>query len=214
MSHSFLFRDVELISCICFLRHIETKGEEHIEIHEMYMIGFQADADNGLFAAFTNVWMLLNYFRVINSEWPLQIMGDGTFRFCHQDMCLLGMGVMTPGGKLQPLVYSYVPTESSEAYESVWKSFERTLISFSSKFRRCQLESCSKCDCIHEVLTHEIATKCCKPSKQRNVWLRISRARTTVLPTRNFQKKKWVSPLCSASVTSQECSFAPLCLFH
>ena len=79
-----------MISSICFLRHIDTKGEEHIDIHEMFMIGFQADAQNGLFAAFTNVWMLLNYFRVINSEWPLQIMGDGTFKFCDQDIGLLG----------------------------------------------------------------------------------------------------------------------------
>ena len=78
MGESIWFRDVEVISSICFLRHLDTKGEEHIEIHEMFMIGFQADAHNGLFAAFTNVWMLLNYFRVINSEWPLQIMGDGS----------------------------------------------------------------------------------------------------------------------------------------
>ena len=134
------------MSCIRFLSHISTNGEKHIKTHEMFMIGFQGDAQNGFFAAFTNVWLLLNYIRVINSEWPLQIMGDGTFKFCDQDIGLLGMGVMTPGGKLQPLVYSYVPTESSEAYESVWKSFERTLISFASKFRRCQLESCSKCD--------------------------------------------------------------------
>ena len=69
------------------------------------------------------------------------------------------MGVMTPGGKLQPLVYGYVPTESSEAYDSVWKSFEMSPISFASKFRRCSLESCQKCDCIHEVLNHENARK-------------------------------------------------------
>ena len=42
------------------------------------MIGFQGDAQNGLFSSFTNVWMLLNYFRVINSKWPLQILEDGT----------------------------------------------------------------------------------------------------------------------------------------
>ena len=35
--------------------------------------------------AFTNVWMLLNYFRVLNSGWPMQLMGDGTFNFAEID---------------------------------------------------------------------------------------------------------------------------------
>ncbi len=90
-------------------RHID--GDKHIELHDPIAVGFCADSkDASLSMAFTNVWMMLNYFRVLNSGWPMQLMGDGTFNFADRDIAMLCMGVMTPGGKLRPLIFSYVPT--------------------------------------------------------------------------------------------------------
>ncbi len=57
----------------------------------MYMVGFQGD-DDCLFCAFTSVWMMLNIFRVLNSEWPIQIMADATFKYCDRDISMIGMG--------------------------------------------------------------------------------------------------------------------------
>ena len=104
------------------------------------MVGFHG-SDDGIFAAFTNVWMLLNYLRQINSSWPLQIMADATFKFCNKDIALIGMGCMTPGGRLEPLIYAYAPSESSEAYRSAWCSYEKSRPGTMIKRRRFFLMS-------------------------------------------------------------------------
>jgi len=105
----------------------------------MHIISFQAKQDEGtLFVCFTNVWMLLNYFRVINTDWPVQLMGDATFNFCESDIGLAGFGVMQAGGRLAPLVYSLVPTESAKAYALMWNSFSKTAISLVRKFSCCE----------------------------------------------------------------------------
>ena len=76
----------------------------HIELHDVAVIGFSADGDEASLAmALFNVWMVLNYFRVLNSGWPMQLMGDGTFNFVDRDIAMLGMGVMTPDGKFASL---------------------------------------------------------------------------------------------------------------
>ncbi len=83
-----------------FFRHID--GQKHIELHDVAVVGFCTDGDEAsLSMAFTNVWMLLNYLRVLNSGWPMQSIGDGTFNFADRDIAMLRMGVMTPGGKLR-----------------------------------------------------------------------------------------------------------------
>ena len=58
----------------------------HIELHDVAVVGFCADGDEASLAmAPFNVWMLLNYFRALNSGWPMQLMGDGTFNFAEID---------------------------------------------------------------------------------------------------------------------------------
>jgi len=58
----------------------------HIELHDVAVVGFCADGDEASLAmALFNVWMLLNYFRALNSGWPMQLMGDGTFNFAEID---------------------------------------------------------------------------------------------------------------------------------
>ena len=121
----------------------------------MHIIGFQAKQDEGtLFVCFTNVWMLLNYFCVINTGWPVQLMGDATFNFCESDIGLAGFGVMQAGGRLAPLIYSLVPTESAEAYALMWNSFSKTAISLVRKFSCCEKAVCSTCSSINRVLQH------------------------------------------------------------
>jgi hypothetical protein len=139
-------------------RHID--GDKHIELHDPIVVGFCADGeDASLSMAFTNVWMMLNYFRVLNSGWPMQLMGDGTFNFADRDIAMLGMGVMTPGGKLRPLIFSYVPTESAEAYKFCWMAFERSAISFVNKFQPCDVEECTTCQSILAVLKNEMTVE-------------------------------------------------------
>ncbi len=72
---------------------------------------------------------------------------------------MIGMGVMTPGGKLQPLIFSYVPTESADAYSNVGNSFEKTANSFASKFERCGKEHCEVCNKISAVLQGKVTAK-------------------------------------------------------
>ena len=69
-------------------------------------------------------------------------MSDNTFKFCDQDIGLIGMGSMTPGGKFQSLIFAYVPSESADAYKGVWKSLEKSLLSFAKHFKRCANAQC------------------------------------------------------------------------
>ena len=145
--------------CILVFRHNESNGAHHLQLHELHVLGVHASTDDGLFLAFSSVWMMLNYFRQVNSQWPIQIMSDATFKFCDQDIGLIGMGIMTPGGKLQPLIYAYSPTESADAYKSVWKSLEKSLLYFAKKFIRCADVECATCNKIDEVLQHKICVE-------------------------------------------------------
>jgi len=156
-----------------FFRHIE--GEKHIQLHDVAVVGLCVDGDEASMSmAFTNVWMLLNYFRVLNSGWPMQLMGDGTFNFADRDIAMLGMGVMTPGGKLRPLIFSFVPTESAEAYKFCWIAFERSAISFATKFQPCDDEACTTCRSIMVVLKNEVTVEASKsPMFQRNKRLAV-----------------------------------------
>ena len=105
-----------------------------------------------MFISFTNVWMILNYFRKIESEWPMQIVADATFRFCDRDIGLVGIGIVLPGGKFQPLNYSLVPTESAQSYSLAWASYEKSAIYFARKFRHCEDRTCTTCADIDNVL--------------------------------------------------------------
>ncbi len=129
-------------------------------MHEAVVIGHLANEElPSLHMSFTNVWMILNYFRGISSAWPIQVMGNGTFNFCNRPIALIGLGLMRPGGKLQPLLFSYAPTESADAYKFAWTSFEKSAISFVTKFRPCANYSsgaCEVCNNISTVLSHEI----------------------------------------------------------
>ncbi len=58
--------------------------------------------------------------------------------FADQDIAMLGMGLMTPGGKIRPLIFSFVPTESAEAYKLCWIAFDCSAISFATKFQPFQ----------------------------------------------------------------------------
>ncbi len=85
-------------------------------------------------------------------------MGDGTFNFCNRPIALHGLGTMRPGGKLQPLLFSFAPTESAGAYKFAWTNFEKSAISLASKFRTCARFSsggCELCSNISVVLTHD-----------------------------------------------------------
>ena len=57
-------------------------GEQHLTLHDIHVIGSQAKQNRGtFFVAFTNVWMLLNYFRALNTVWSVQLIRDATFNF-------------------------------------------------------------------------------------------------------------------------------------
>ena len=96
--------------------------------------------------------MILNYFRKIQSKWSMQIVADATFRVCDRDIGLVGIGIVLPGGKFQPLNYSLVPTESAKSYSLAWASYEKSAIYFAKKFRHCEDRACSTCSSIDTVL--------------------------------------------------------------
>ena len=96
--------------------------------------------------------MILNYFRKIQSEWPMQIVADATLRFCDRDIGLVGIGIVLPGGKFQPLNYSLVPTESAQSYSLAWASYEKLAIYFAKKFRHREDRACTTCAAIDTVM--------------------------------------------------------------
>ena len=101
----------------------------------MYVVGWKTSAEDAAMSmSVTNVWMLMNYFRVINTEWTVQIMGDATFNFCDAPIALMEIGVMQAGGKLAPLIYSLAPTKSAEAYTLMWDGFAKSAVSFVRKY--------------------------------------------------------------------------------
>ncbi len=91
----------------------------------------------------------------------MKLMGDGTFNFADLDIAMLGMGVMTPGGKLRPLSFSFVPTVSAEAYKFCWISVERRAISLATKFQRDD-DECTTCQSIMVVIKDEVTVEASK----------------------------------------------------
>ena len=128
-------------------------------------------------------------------------MADATFKFCERDIGMIGMGVMTPGGKLQPLIFSYVPTESAEAYCNVWNSFEKSAISFVTKFQRCGKEHCDVCDKIVAVLQGEVT------AKELSAFRRTKRLPTDFATSDNNMAYK---KFCSTSMGLEACQ----CISH
>jgi len=189
-----------------FLYSRHNTGEQHIQLHDMAVVGFSAQVDEAsMWMSFTNVWMLLNYFRALNSAWPIQVMGDGTFNFSDRVIALLGLGVMTPGGKLHPLIFSYVPTESAEGYKFAWTTFERTAISFCSKFMACEEPSCAICSAILTVLKDENTVEVSgTPAFSRQKRLMVDRATSdnSAAFTKFAVESMGISPMkCAAHLT-------------
>ncbi len=117
----------------------------------MEVVGFSAQVDEAsMWMSFNNVWMLLNYYRALNSVWPIQVMGDGNFNVSDRKIALLGLGVMTPGGKLHLLILVMCLQKVLRATNS--PTFERTAISFCSKFVACDEPYCAICSAILTVL--------------------------------------------------------------
>jgi hypothetical protein len=120
---------------------------------------------------FTNVLVLLRHSRVLNSGWLMQLMCDGTFNFAYRNIASLGMDVMAPGGMLRPLSFIFVPTKSAERYDS---SFERSAISFVTKFWPCDDPACTTRQSVVVVIKNEVTVEPGKsPVFQRNTPLAV-----------------------------------------
>ena len=81
-----------------------TDTPEHLSLHLPYVIGYSVDSSHqdigksaGIFIVLSNIWMLLNIGRALNSGWPLQIQGDATFKVCAEAVGVLGIGVNSLG---------------------------------------------------------------------------------------------------------------------
>ncbi len=83
-----------------------TDTPEHLSLHLPYVIGYSVDSSHqdigksaGIFIVLSNIWMLLNIGRALNSGWPLQIQGDAPFKVCAVAVGVLGIRVNSPGAK-------------------------------------------------------------------------------------------------------------------
>ncbi len=61
-------------------------GHKHIELHDVAALGLFVYGDEAsLSMAFTKVLMLVVYLCVLNSDLPMQMMGDGFFNFADRE---------------------------------------------------------------------------------------------------------------------------------
>jgi len=139
-------------------RHNDPDVPYHIDMFETVCIGHDIDAgSNVLFMALTNIWMLCEIARIRNSNWALQIQGDGTFKLCAENVCLLGLGVNRIGAHFHPIALLIVPdgAETEDAWTQLWRCVRHAIHRLFTKFQPCILADCSTCRTIRDIMGEE-----------------------------------------------------------
>ena len=143
-------------------RHNAADNEYHLDMFETVCIGHDIEADsNVIFIALTNIWMLCEIARIKNSNWALQIQGDGTFNLCAEEVCLLGLGVNRAGAHYHPVSLLIVPdgSETEDAWTQLWRCVRHGIHRLFTKFQPCPLADCSTCCTIRDIMGEEAWAK-------------------------------------------------------
>ncbi len=68
----------------------------------------------------------IEHFRLSEKKW--KFFGNKRQTFGKKWIYAVGIGIVLPCGKFQPLNYSLVPTESAKSYSLAWASYEKSAI--------------------------------------------------------------------------------------
>ena len=137
-----------------------TDTPEHLSLHLPYVIGYSVDSSHqdigksaGIFIVLSNIWMLLNIGRALNSGWPLQIQGDATFTVCAEAVGVLGIGVNSLGASNHWLALAIIPEdrESAEMYKQTWISISNAFHMLMTRYRKCYRAKCSVCEAVFSI---------------------------------------------------------------
>ena len=113
----------------------------------------------GLFLCISNIWMLLNVVRVINSGWNLRLFADVTYKPCQQAIAVMGFAVNSMGGKHHLVALSIIPDggESAHYYGETWKGICASLVLLLSEYKTCDITTCTTCNAFRGVQEHPTA---------------------------------------------------------
>ena len=113
----------------------------------------------GLFLCISNIWMLLNVVRVINSGWNLRLFADVTYKPCQQAIAVMGFAVNSMGGKHHLVALSIIPDggENAHYYGETWKGICASLFLLLSEYKTCDITTCTTCNAFRGVQEHPTA---------------------------------------------------------
>ena len=138
-----------------FRRHVATNGEEHLELHAVYVLAV-GTGGNQVFLAFSTVSDLMNLPRAYNSGWNTQVAMDATYGVCNKALGVIQIGVNSLGAKLRPIVYSVITgSETAEYYANSWDGAVRALLLLQRSFVPCADAACDTCADITACFAHQ-----------------------------------------------------------
>ena len=130
-------------------RHNDNTDTFHLNYYTMFLASSMFYDDSTDFSMFfTNIFMLTTVFRIHESGWPLNFAVDLFHRFCTADVKMIGYGMLTLGGRHNPVLFGTIPDkhgESKRMYQSAWKVLCVTLRRFVRDWKPCSNASCEQC---------------------------------------------------------------------
>ena len=142
--------------------------DNHLPLHAPFVIGHAIDSSIqhgqngvGIFFTVTNLWLLLNVIRVINSGWALRIFADCTYSISRNAVALMGFAVNSMGGKHHFVAVSVIPNhgENAENYTRTWRSICDALFLVLKTYKNCRDPDCATCKAVMFAKHHEQTKK-------------------------------------------------------
>ena len=129
------------------------RGHQCMDLFKSYIIGKQImDNDRTVFLTFSNVWVLLNFWRAVGTGYDVQLFVNVTGKASTAALNRLGFGVNRLGSHFAPLSFSLIPAEceSSTAYAEAYHALKQSVL-LVARINTCSNTYCRTCRCIEEV---------------------------------------------------------------
>jgi hypothetical protein len=147
-------------------KHNDSSDSFHLSYDSMFVASSMfADDSTDFSMFFTNIFMLTTVFRILESGWPLNFAVDLFHRFCTADVKMIAYGMLTLGGRHNPVLFGTIPDkhgESKRMYQSAWQVLCHTLRRFVRDWRPCSNAACEQCN----------ETQCSLNGRRAKSWIR------------------------------------------
>jgi hypothetical protein len=152
-----------------------------MDYFDMFVASSMFEDDSTDFSMFfSNIFMLTTVLRILESGWALNFAVDLFHRFCTADVKMIGYGMITLGGKHNPVIFGTIPDKHGESklmYQSAWQVLCHTLRRFVREWRPCADAACQQCK----------ETQASMEGRRAKSWLRKPEfLRHGLLPVRAF----------------------------